>query len=75
MVFFADDHLDGTLGWDPEDVSDAANHEYAVYSRYTEAKPYPRDSLVIQDFVLRYCLGADLKRWHKAGRPVGEKKL
>lgn len=74
LVFFADNYLDDTFGWDPEDISDTANHEYAVYSRYTEAKRYPRIASSFADFVLRYCLGADLKRWDKAGRPVGNRK-
>lgn len=73
MVFFGDNQLGDTFGWDPEDISDAAAHEYAVYSRHIETEPYPRVAFSFQDFVLGYCLGDDLKRWHEAGRPVGEK--
>ncbi len=74
MVFFCSDGGDGRFGWDPEDVSDAANHEYAVYVRYSCSEPYGRLASSFEEFVLSYCMGDELARWREAGRPVRRKR-
>jgi len=74
MVFFCSDGGDGRFGWDPEDVSDAVNHEYAVYVRYSCGDPYTRLASSFEEFVLSYCTGDQLARWREAGCPVREKR-
>jgi hypothetical protein len=62
MVFFATDGGDATFGWDPEDPSDAADHEYAVYVRYTDSHPYDRLASTFEEFVQEYSVKQDRKR-------------
>jgi len=73
LVFFASDGMAKSFGWDPAEVSDASNHEYAVYSRYSDYEPYTRLASSFEEFVLSFCLGEEVKRWREAGRPVGKK--
>ena len=73
MVFFASDGMNKSFGWDPAEVSVASNHEYAVYSRYSDYEPYTRLASSFEEFVLSFCLGEEVKRWREAGRPVGKK--
>ncbi len=75
LVFFASDSFGDSYGWDPEDVSNLADHEYAVYSRYHDDCPYLRRASSFEEFVLDFCLGESLMRWREAGCPVGENSL
>lgn len=66
-VFFATDGGDGLYGWDPEEVGDARGHEYAVYVRYTEGRPYERLASSFGEFVQVYCVEED-RRSRREGR-------
>ncbi len=58
-VFFATDGGSGSYGWDPEEVGDARGHEYAVYVRYSEGRPYERLASSFGEFVQVYCVEED----------------
>ena len=66
-VFFATDGMSGSYGWDPEEVGDARGHEYAVYVRYTEGRPYERLASSFGEFVQVYCVEED-RRSRREGR-------
>jgi SMI1 / KNR4 family (SUKH-1) len=71
MIFFGKDGKSSWFGFDPEDLLDGPDREYAVYSRYGgDDTPYTRRASSFEEFILGYCL--DLDRWRAAGSPVGK---
>jgi len=68
LVFFGFDGGGDAYGWDPDEVTDAAAREYAIWVRAADCE---RVASSFAELVMDVLLKEDLVRWRDAGRPSG----
>lgn len=66
LVYFASNDRADAYGFDPNEVTDTATVEYAIYSREQDSdRGYVRIASSLPEFVMRFCLGDELAEWRK----------
>ncbi len=68
LVFFGFDGGGDAYGWDPDEVTDAAAREYAIWVRAADCE---RVASSFAELMMDIFLKDDLERWREAGRPRG----